>query len=459
MLLGSCAELPPIAVEVEGARVTSESGTSVRVTVSLARRPRGVVWVEAASSDASEGRVSEPLRFVPANWATPQIITVSGVADDVEDGDQTYQVLFTARTSSADEPIEIETLSFTNRDEDAARFYGLGDLPGGAVGSYAADVSPSGEFVVGRSAGPAGDQAIRWTLAAGLQALDSRASAAVGVSADGASVAGFVAGLPQPGGIWRGSEPFVSLYYASTPPEAPIGFWMTSAVAPLADGRIFGNCAQYGTPNAGFGCVTNRPGYLDFLQITAIREVDETGNYAGVRSPDPRGSPPYGPQAIYNDMTLPFPVECFAPHDCSMEAQDFSAGGALIVGTSSLHAEGVDPIGDPGPLFRTAFTYSAAAGVVRLADLAGGEQESGAYAISDDGSVIAGFGSDAEGQHAVVWLAGAAYELRELLADALPAGWRPQEVRDLSADGRVLVGNGLNPQGAPEGFVAILPRL
>lgn len=439
--------------------MTSESGASVRVTVSLARRPRGVVWVEAESSDTSEGRVSERLLFNPANWATPQIITVSGVPDDVEDGDQTYEVRFVARSSSADEPVELETLTFTNRDDDATRFYGLGDLPGGAFASYAADVSPSGEFVVGRSAGPAGEQAVRWTAEEGLQALDSRASNAVGVSADGAVVAGAVAGLPQPGGIWRGDEPFVSLYYANTSPEAPIGFWMTTAVAALADGRIFGNCAQYGTPNAGFGCFTDRPGYLDFLQITAIREVDEAGNYAGVVSPDPRGNPPYGPRATYNATPLPFPDECFAPHECSMEAQDFSTGGALIVGTSSLHAESVDPIGDPGPLFPTAFTYSQAEGVRRLPDLAGGEQASGAYAVSDDGSVIAGFATDADGQQAVVWLDGAVYELAELLGDALPDGFQLLEVRDLSADGRVMVGNGVNPQGAPEAFVAVVARL
>lgn len=462
LLVGSaCADLPPIAIDAPAPRVTSESGASVRVSVSLARRPRGVVVVEAESSDLSEARTSDAVRFHSRNWRTPQVITISGVDDALQDGDIAYEVRVVARSSSFDdEPLELESLGFLNRDDDGARFVGLGDLPGGAVSSYASDLTPSGEVVVGGSAGPTGDQAVRWTLSGGLQPLDARPSSAAGVSADGTVVAGAVAELPQPGGVWRGSEPFVSLFYPGSAPEAPVGLWMMSAVAALEDGRVFGNCHQYGTPNAGFGCWTNRPNYLAALPVSRIYEVDEAGNYAGVTWPEPRSSPPYGPRALYNTSALPFPVECFAPHTCGMAAQDFSAGGAVIVGTSDLHAEGVDEVNDPGPLLPTAFMYTPALGLVRLADLPGGEQASGAYSISDDGAIIAGFGTDAEGQQAVVWIDGVANLLSELLASAgaLPAGWQLREVRDLSADGRVMIGNGVNPQGDPEGFFAVLPE-
>ena len=38
------------------------------------------------------------------------------------------------------------------------------------------------------------------------------------------------------------------------------------------------------------------------------------------------------------------------------------------------------------------------------------------------------------------------------------AGWQIQSVNDISADNLTLVGNGINPGGAPEGFVIVLPE-
>ena len=59
----------------------SEAGTG-NFTVRLAFQPSGNVTVSVGSSDTSAATVSPPsMTFTPANYATPQTVTVSGVND------------------------------------------------------------------------------------------------------------------------------------------------------------------------------------------------------------------------------------------------------------------------------------------------------------------------------------------------------------------------------------------
>jgi uncharacterized membrane protein len=98
--------------------------------------------------------------------------------------------------------------------------------------------------------------------------------------------------------------------------------------------------------------------------------------------------------------------------------------------------------------------------MLRLADIEGGEQASGAYAVDATGRLIAGFGTSADGQQALVWVDRRPVLLEDALLQAggsLPAGWTLREVRAMSSDGRVLAGNGTNPDGNPEGFRVLLP--
>jgi len=73
---------------------------------------------------------------------------------------------------------------------------GLGDLPGGTVGSSAKGVSADGSVVVGQSDSASGEEAFRWTSTGGMVALGdlpggSFDSSAHGVSADGSVVLGY----------------------------------------------------------------------------------------------------------------------------------------------------------------------------------------------------------------------------------------------------------------------------
>ena len=85
------AGLATAVVPVANATVTDELETlTVAVAVSLTSAPFSSVRVEAATSDTGEGVVSPALlSFSPSNWASPQVVTVRGVRDNVNwDGDQ-----------------------------------------------------------------------------------------------------------------------------------------------------------------------------------------------------------------------------------------------------------------------------------------------------------------------------------------------------------------------------------
>ncbi|MEY4374584.1 MAG: hypothetical protein RL760_750, partial [Candidatus Eisenbacteria bacterium] len=81
--------------------MTDEYGTSASFSVVLTSQPTADVTIAIASSDATEGAVSlSSLVFTPANWATPQVVTVTGVDDAEVDGDQAYTILTGAVVSS-----------------------------------------------------------------------------------------------------------------------------------------------------------------------------------------------------------------------------------------------------------------------------------------------------------------------------------------------------------------------
>ena len=62
---------------------TSEDGTSATFTVVLTQEPSADVVIPVASNDTLEVSVStDNLVFTPANWDTPQTVTISGLDDD-----------------------------------------------------------------------------------------------------------------------------------------------------------------------------------------------------------------------------------------------------------------------------------------------------------------------------------------------------------------------------------------
>jgi uncharacterized repeat protein (TIGR01451 family) len=79
---------------------TTEAGGTATFTIVLDTQPTANVTIGLSSSDTTEGTVA-PSQFVftAANWATPQQATVTGVDDDVEDGNIAYSIVTAAAVS------------------------------------------------------------------------------------------------------------------------------------------------------------------------------------------------------------------------------------------------------------------------------------------------------------------------------------------------------------------------
>ena len=103
--------------------VTTEAGGTASFTVVLDSKPSAEVTIGLSSSDISEGRIwLDSLTFNAQNWDLPQRVAVTGMDDDVDDGDVVYTIL-TAGAISEDESyngFDAEDVAITNEDDDTA---------------------------------------------------------------------------------------------------------------------------------------------------------------------------------------------------------------------------------------------------------------------------------------------------------------------------------------------------
>jgi hypothetical protein len=73
--------------------VTSESGATATFNIVLNSKPTASVTIPFSSSDPSEASVVDAVTFEPSEWDLPHTVTVTGVDDQLEDGDQAYDVV------------------------------------------------------------------------------------------------------------------------------------------------------------------------------------------------------------------------------------------------------------------------------------------------------------------------------------------------------------------------------
>jgi subtilisin-like proprotein convertase family protein len=127
--------VPGITVEPTSGLVTAEDGSSDTFTVVLDSRPDGVVSIAVSSSNTDEGTVSpDSLTFDSTNWSTPQTVTVTGVDDEVEDGNVAYTIILDIDPASTTDPdysvLDPADVAVTNLDDDAAElFFQSTDVP------------------------------------------------------------------------------------------------------------------------------------------------------------------------------------------------------------------------------------------------------------------------------------------------------------------------------------------
>ncbi|MFO0837235.1 MAG: Calx-beta domain-containing protein [Phycisphaerae bacterium] len=112
-----------ITVNPTSGLFTTESGGTAQFTVVLTTQPAANVTVSLASSDLTEGVVApQAVTFTPANWNTPQTVTVTGVDDALIDGNVLYTIV-TAPAVSVDPAyngLNAADVSVTNKDNDTA---------------------------------------------------------------------------------------------------------------------------------------------------------------------------------------------------------------------------------------------------------------------------------------------------------------------------------------------------
>ena len=82
-----------ITVSALSSATTDEDGTSASFSVALNSKPNADVAVSCKSSDTSEATVSPTnLTFTSTSWNTPQTVTITGINDDLLDGNINYSV-------------------------------------------------------------------------------------------------------------------------------------------------------------------------------------------------------------------------------------------------------------------------------------------------------------------------------------------------------------------------------
>jgi len=99
---------------------TSEDEKNTEFTLELASEPSSDVAINITSSDVSEGLIdNENVVFTSANWNIPQRIIVTGVDDDLKDGDIDYEIMFGCTSNDNHYDLfTITDLQLTNIDND-----------------------------------------------------------------------------------------------------------------------------------------------------------------------------------------------------------------------------------------------------------------------------------------------------------------------------------------------------
>lgn len=323
----------------------------------------------------------------------------------------------------------------------APSFTGIGDLAGGNFQSVANGVSGNGLVVVGNSSSDTGYKAISWTANGGFVNLGANGNAQ-GVSNDGSIVVGS-----------SGSQAFR---------------WSAgSGIVGLGDlaGGAFESTASdvSGNGSVVVGASTSTSGREAFRWSAGSGMVG-LGDLAGGDYKSYASGVSGDGSVVVGYGTTATGIEAFRwTTGSGMVSLGDLAGENANSFSQNSYAVGVSEDGSVVVGYGTsdsgqeAFRWTASGGMVGLGDLAGGNFQSVAYDSSDDGSVVVGFGISASGyEEAFIWEQGSGmHSLKDLLTTVygLDLGdWRLGRAYGVSADGQIIVGTGSH-DGVMEGWV------
>jgi uncharacterized membrane protein len=335
-----------------------------------------------------------------------------------------------------------------------ATFTGLGDLPHYDFESYATDVSADGSIVVGNSNGP-----YRWTRESGMIALPAMLSEARAITADGSKIIGSGyrgVDLDGPSEVitsWTEATGVVDLYVDY--------FWRYQFFASdvSADGQVVvGTNGSFDTPSAFQWFPTgllNLGSTLDWGVESYAPAVSADGSVVVVSTGGSAARPENQPRSyVWTEATGLIDLGLASGFMGAHQATDITPDGRIIVGWRST--------GIGSELFR----WSEETGMVGIIDSSGQPT-----AVSSDGDTIVGstykhiyLESEYRWkvvQEAFVWTPHGGMEnlQKKLISSGATGldGWQLSEPTAISADGRTIVGNGINPFGQREAWIATLP--
>ena len=135
-----------------------------------------------------------------------------------------------------------------------------------------------------------------------------------------------------------------------------------------------------------------------------------------------------------------------------------SADGNVIAGRGHVTAPGF------GNRYE-AFRWQQGAGFIGLGDLPGGDYTSEAYAMTADGNTIVGFSADGSDQERGAFIWDAAHGMRDLRTVLINdygltqlSDWNLDVAYAISPDGTTIIGDGLTPAGAFQGWIVRIPE-
>ena len=150
-----------IAIAPTSGLITSQAGGTATFTAVLTTKPTGSVSFAVASDNTSAGTVStSSLTFTTANWNIAQTVTITGVDDQMDDGDVPYAIVLAPAVSSdpAYNGFQPSNVSVVNRGTRKAGFSvtptsGLVTNTAGATATFSVMLNskPTAEVDVGLS--------------------------------------------------------------------------------------------------------------------------------------------------------------------------------------------------------------------------------------------------------------------------------------------------------------------
>lgn len=336
-------------------------------------------------------------------------------------------------------------------------FMGIGQLPDGSR-SVALSVSENGQVVAGY--GYNADrflEAARWTADDGMVGLGFlnadtpiRVSIASGISDDG----NIIVGSSRYGYWWDDVEAFrwtpvegmVGIGWI----EEPTGFaYQSQAGGVSADGQmIVGFSGQLFGPSAPF-LWTEVDGFLNLGELPGGQPV---GRAVGLSSDGSviagTGQRRWERRAFVWTEALGISSIGVLPLYIDSDARAISADGNAVVGYCD------------GEEYSEAFRWMQQRGMIGLGFLSASDTYSDATSTDADGEIVVGGSGGRSGDAAFIWTEERGMmNLQDVLVNEIGldlTGWTLTWANDITAHNRTIVGEGRNPGGQIEGWIAHL---